>query len=102
MLLGMPSDHNSMQLQVHHCDKAWVAEHVTGLDEADGFGAGGVWPVDTKGAQPAGRVSRTIGLPFPRRGNINAQHAAFIGGIPYVPVSDDAAADVWTSKRHAD
>jgi hypothetical protein len=96
ILLGLPADHDSMQLQVHNCSRQWIAYTVNGLDEAEGIGADGRW-YPKEGEQPKKSpdeepTSRREGIAFTRRGGISEMDAQFITTVPLAPVSEQTRA----------
>jgi len=90
MLLGLPADNDSMQLQVFDCPAPWIAETVQGLDEACNI-------IDGRWRPKAGEpdrvellkpVSRREGIAFTRRGGISKLDAKFIEAVPLAPVNE--------------
>lgn len=90
MLLGMPSDKDSMQLQTYNCPSEWISKLVVGLDGAESI-YDGKWRHEPNKPNKVGDeipTSRTKGIAFVRRGVINALDAKFVKSVPLGPVSE--------------
>jgi len=88
ILLGTPSESDSMQLQTFECPREWISRTVVGLDAARGI-INGQWKGGRAGEDPAAYVSRQKGFAFTRRGGISARDAIFVSQVPLASVSEE-------------
>ncbi len=87
MLLGLPDNHDTMQLQVYACPADLIEEAVDAFDEDAGF-VNGKWIGSQYIPEDERPISRRVGIAFNRRGGIATVDQPFFTEVPLAPVEE--------------